>query len=70
MGVRQTTDVLEKGTWILAALIAVLCMTSSMFISKGTVKQDKSVMERNATAAPMQAPQQAPATLPNTQPAK
>ena len=70
MGVRQTTDVLEKGTWILAALIAVLCMTSSMFISKGTVKQDKSVMERNATAAPMQAPQQAPATLPNAQPAK
>jgi preprotein translocase subunit SecG len=63
MGVRQTTDVLEKGTWILAAVIAVLCMTSSMFISKGTVKQDKSVMERNASTAPIQ--QQAPpATLP------
>jgi preprotein translocase subunit SecG len=72
MGVRQTTDVLEKGTWILAALIAVLCMTSSMFIGKGTVvQQDKSVMERNATApAPMQQQQPAPATLPNTQPAK
>lgn len=72
MGVRQTTDVLEKGTWILAAVIAVLCMTSSMFISKGTVKQDKSVMERNASAAPIQqqAPAPAPATLPNTQPAK
>ncbi|WP_343689202.1 preprotein translocase subunit SecG [Chitinophaga sp.] len=70
MGVRQTTDVLEKGTWILAAIIAVLCMTSSMFISKGTVKQDKSVMERNASAAPIQQPQQAPASLPNTQPAK
>jgi preprotein translocase subunit SecG len=26
MGVRQTTDVLEKGTWILAAIIAVLCL--------------------------------------------
>jgi preprotein translocase subunit SecG len=35
MGVRQTTDVLEKGTWILAAVIAVLCLTSAMFVSKG-----------------------------------
>ncbi|SFW75311.1 preprotein translocase subunit SecG [Chitinophaga sancti] len=70
MGVRQTTDVLEKGTWILAALIAVLCMTSSMFVSKGTVKQDKSVMERNATTAPMQQTPPAPAQLPNTQPVK
>jgi len=24
MGVKQTTDVLEKGTWVFAALIAVL----------------------------------------------
>ena len=36
MGVRQTTDVLEKGTWILAAVIAVLCLTSAMFVTKGT----------------------------------
>lgn len=33
MGVKQTTDVLEKGTWIFAALIAVLCLTSTFFIS-------------------------------------
>ncbi|HEU4471483.1 MAG TPA: preprotein translocase subunit SecG [Flavisolibacter sp.] len=32
MGVKQTTDVLEKGTWIFAALIAILCITSSAFI--------------------------------------
>lgn len=71
MGVRQTTDVLEKGTWILAALIAVLCMTSSMFVSKGTVKQDKSVMERNATAVPMQQQAQPNSVpLPNSQPVK
>lgn len=36
MGVKQTTDVLEKGTWIFAAIIAVLCLTSSMFIKGGT----------------------------------
>jgi preprotein translocase subunit SecG len=35
MGVKQTTDVLEKGTWIFAALVGVLCLTSAMFIPKG-----------------------------------
>lgn len=33
MGVKQTTDVLEKGTWLFAGIIAVLCITSSIFIS-------------------------------------
>ena len=32
MGVKQTTDVLEKGTWLFAGLIVVLCLTSSLFI--------------------------------------
>jgi preprotein translocase subunit SecG len=27
MGVKQTTDVLEKGTWIFAVVIALLCTT-------------------------------------------
>src|SRR5919112_3839261 len=35
MGVKQTTDVLEKGTWIFAAVIAILCITSTFFISGG-----------------------------------
>lgn len=34
MGVKQTTDVLEKGTWIFGALIGLLCMVSVFFISK------------------------------------
>src|SRR5688500_11543243 len=33
MGVKQTTDVLEKGTWIFAAVIGLLCLTSTFFIS-------------------------------------
>ena len=33
MGVKQTTDVLEKGTWIFAGVIAVLCIASTMFIA-------------------------------------
>ena len=40
MGVKQTTDVLEKGTWIFAALIAVLCITSTFFISGGEKVRD------------------------------
>jgi len=33
MGVKQTTDVLEKGTWIFAGVIGVLCLVSTVFIS-------------------------------------
>jgi preprotein translocase subunit SecG len=33
MGVKQTTDVLEKGTWIFAGVIGVLCLISTLFIS-------------------------------------
>ena len=33
MGVKQTTDVLEKGTWIFAAVIGILCLVSTVFIS-------------------------------------
>ena len=33
MGVKQTTDVLEKGTWIFAGVIGALCMLSVFFIS-------------------------------------
>ncbi len=32
MGVKQTTDVLEKGTWILAGIIGLLCIVSVLFL--------------------------------------
>ncbi len=32
MGVKQTTDVLEKGTWIFATVIGVLCILSTLFL--------------------------------------
>ena len=64
MGVRQTTDVLEKGTWLLAALIAVLCLTSTFFIGKGTAaKQPSTIMEKQAGGAPVQ-PASTPLPLP------
>ena len=49
MGVKQTTDVLEKGTWIFAAIIALLCLFSSLFISGGTAKKSDALQ-----AAPQQ----------------
>ena len=34
MCVKKTTDVLEKGTWIFAGVIGILCLLSVLFISK------------------------------------
>lgn len=34
MGVKQTTDVLEKGTWVFAAVLGLLCLFSAAFIPK------------------------------------
>ena len=34
MGVKQTTDVLEKGTWLFAAIVGILCLLSPAFIPK------------------------------------
>ncbi|MEO7984282.1 MAG: preprotein translocase subunit SecG, partial [Bacteroidota bacterium] len=49
MGVKQTTDVLEKGTWIFAGIIALLCLFSVFFIPKtaGSTNGDSDV--KNAT---------------------
>src|SRR5687767_5499986 len=41
MGVKQTTDVLEKGTWVFAAVIAVLCIVSTFFIEGGEQVNDR-----------------------------
>ncbi len=65
MGVKQTTDVLEKGTWIFASIIAVLCLFSTFFMKGGS--DDNSPLNKintNQSAAPAQQP----ATSPNTQP--
>ena len=58
MGVKQTTDVLEKGTWIFAGVIGVLCLISSFFIS-GTKSGVENKTDKISTV-PVQ--QQAPAT--------
>ena len=34
MGVKQSTDVMEKGTWTMISIIGVLCIFSVMLLSK------------------------------------
>lgn len=63
MGVKQTTDVLEKGTWIFAGVIAVLCIASTLFISDGRSTRPQNV--DNTAPAQQTAPGTAP--LPNPQ---
>src|SRR4029079_13978834 len=49
MGVKQTTDVLEKGTWIFAGVIAVLCLLSTFFLNGSTAGVAPSSDVRGAT---------------------
>lgn len=41
MGVKQTTDVLEKGTWLFAAIIGLLCLFSTFFINGRSSVENK-----------------------------
>jgi len=57
MGVKKTTDVLERGTWLFAAIVGVLCLTSAFFIPKtaGSDQRDQLLNDAPAgTAAPRQ----------------
>ena len=51
MGVKQTNDVLEKGTWIFAGIIAVLALTSTLFLKGGaTTAVDNSLIQKVNTS--------------------
>jgi preprotein translocase subunit SecG len=74
MGVKQTTDVLEKGTWIFAGLIGLLCVLSVAFTSVKPGASGKDSSE-DAKGAPIPKSIQqpaptntAPTTAPTTQP--
>ncbi len=56
MGVKQTTDVLEKGTWLFAAIIGVLCLTSAMFIPKTGGGVNDKYYNSSPTTNPSQTP--------------
>jgi len=59
LGVRKTTDFLEKATWTLAALLVVFCLASSVTIPKSGTQsasqidsQMRSQIENTLPAAP------------------
>jgi preprotein translocase subunit SecG len=66
MGVKQTTDVLEKGTWIMAVVVALLCLFSPVFISQGNSRNSREPNLRptqtQSAPAPV-VPQQIPAPV-------
>ena len=61
MGVKQTTDVLEKGTWIFASLLGALCIVSILFFSNATGTNDNKLIKDLPTSAPASSQQTAPA---------
>lgn len=65
MGVKQTNDALEKGTWIFAAAIAVLSILSPLFIPGSAGNSGNDLLNKMPTRGINQqptAPAQSPAT--------
>src|SRR5688572_25923994 len=56
MGVKQTTDVLEKGTWVLAVVIALLSILSIVFIPRGEGVQERNTRPQSTAPAPATTP--------------
>jgi preprotein translocase subunit SecG len=61
MGVKQTTDVLEKGTWVFAVIVGLLCICSTLFISHSSssvnLVNQLDTKARGSQTAPAPAPQ-------------
>lgn len=62
MGVQQTNNVLEKGTWILAGLICFLSIISVLFFSSGTSAPGSDVLKNLNTSGSSTIPAPAPNT--------
>ncbi|HEY2722018.1 MAG TPA: preprotein translocase subunit SecG [Chitinophagaceae bacterium] len=52
MGVKQTTDVLEKGTWLFAGIIGLLCLISSFFIPNSGTSQNPQTSGQSQSQRP------------------
>ncbi len=50
MGVRKTTDFLEKATWALASILLVLCVAASLTINRGGEKLESAVKTQTENA--------------------
>ncbi|RIH63868.1 preprotein translocase subunit SecG [Mariniphaga sediminis] len=65
MGVRKTTDFLEKATWVLAGALLVLSIMGSAFIPRERISQEQSRVREQVENAPV--PNQVP-NFPTTAP--
>ena len=64
MGVKQTTDVLEKGTWVLAVVIALLSIFSVVFIPKTSGTDIREPNARPQVTSPGQTTPPTPTPIP------
>jgi preprotein translocase subunit SecG len=71
MGVRKTTDLLEKLTWGFGLALIALALIGNFVLPKGPSNSTGSVLQEQIEnmPAPQQAPQTAPAPAGNAQPA-
>lgn len=53
MGVRKTTDFLEKATWTLAGVVVVLSIIATAFIPRAQVVEDSELKEQINNAVPI-----------------
>ena len=68
MGVKQTTDVLEKGTWLFSIIIGVLCITSTLFIPKaGATNSNENLIQEAPVGTPMAPKENNTVPMPSTQ---
>ncbi len=66
IGVKQSTDIMEKGTWIFAALVAIMCITSAFFIKNA--KSSRNLLDDAPVNAPKNnTPQKTATPMPGTQ---
>lgn len=67
MGVKQSSDVMEKGTWVTIGIIGVLCIAMVMFIDKPANMQREQPAPKQQQSAP--APSGSPAGVAPATPA-
>jgi len=60
MGVKQTNDVLEKGTWLFAGIVGILCITSTLFFSGSSSTPGSDVLKNLKTSGGTTAPATTP----------
>ena len=72
MGVKQSTDILEKGTWVFAAIVGLLCLASPAFISKdaSSSSENDNLLKNAPTTAPKTSTPANTVPMQGTQPVK